>query len=119
MQLFNRIPNGNELSLKYETSEELVKQLYFPFSTEHEANEFWQTCSTYLVVFTHHDDIELIKHTLSKQFISVLKEALDNPEFVEKLNYDLSVYLLITQDNGGGIYVVISEPIKAHFLASY
>ncbi len=119
MQLFNRIPNENELSLNHEVSEELIKQLYLPFSSEQEANAFWQTCSTYLIVIAQKQDVELVKQVLSTQFRAYLKETLSNPEFVEKLSDELSVYLLITQDNGGGIYVVISETNKAHFLSSF
>lgn len=118
MQLFNRIPNANELPFFPETSEVLIKQLYLPFSSEQEANEFWQACSTYLIVITQQHDIELVKQVLSTQFKVYLHETLSNPEFVEKLNDELSVYLLITQDDGGGIYVVISETNKAHFLSS-
>lgn len=118
MQLFNRIPNENELSLNHEVSEELIKQLYLPFSSEQEANAFWQTCSTYLIAITTKHDIELVKQVLSTQFQAYLKETLNNPEFVEKLNDELSIYLLVTQDNGGGTYVVISETNKSHFLSS-
>ncbi|GKW54104.1 hypothetical protein NCCP2140_31570 [Pseudoalteromonas sp. NCCP-2140] len=118
MQLFNRIPNENELSLNHEISEELIKQLYLPFSSEQEANTFWQTCSTYLIAITTKHDIELVKQVLSTQFRAYLKETLNNPEFVEKLNDELSIYLLVTQDSGGGIYVLISETNKAHFISS-
>ena len=106
MRLINRWPEATDFELPKNTVQEMMNLITEPFDTEHEAKALWRQLGTALIVIDPDDTTEVLE-AFSDRLVEQIRFALQYAETDDALANDYQLILSITNDAGGGIYLLI------------
>jgi hypothetical protein len=106
MLLINYFPDINELHLKKPLAIRAIELFIEPFSTQAEAQLYWQSGQTQLLIITTSSDVDIMPTLLSPALCQQIDDAINNPDFVEVLPDDYALSLTIHSADGNGLYVI-------------
>ena len=106
MRLINRWPEATDFELPKNTVQEMMNLLTEPFDTENEAKALWYELGTALIVIDANDTTEILE-AFSDRLVEQIRFALQHPETDDALVNDYQLMLSITNDAGGGLYLLI------------
>lgn len=86
----------------------LLNHLIEPFGDEVSTREFWDECPCTVFIFDPKDSKEFLPQIEESQRAQI-EFALTYPEYIEPLTDDYIISLTIVNDEGAGVYLVISN----------
>jgi len=114
MQLINYFPDDNELQLPLAVAKRAIELFIEPFGTQEEAQLYWQSGQTKLLIINNSNAVDLLPTSLTPELFQQVDDAINNPEFVEALSDDYALSLTIHSADGNGLYVI--RPLDIEFI---
>ncbi|MBA6353409.1 MULTISPECIES: hypothetical protein [unclassified Colwellia] len=116
MQLINYFPDINQLQLPKAIAKRAIELFIEPFDTQAEAQFYWQSGQTQLLILTKSNDVDMLSTLLSPALCQQVDDAINNPEFVEALPDEYALSLTIHSADGNGLYVIRPLDIDIEFI---
>jgi len=107
MKLINRWPLADDFDLPQETVNDVMNLLLEPFDNEEAAKALWRELGTTLIVIDPDDSLESLQR-FSHSIVEQIRFALRHPELEDSVAHGYQLILSITNDEGGGIYLLIA-----------
>lgn len=107
MQIINHWPDADEIGLPEKVSSELINYLVEPFTSESEAQAFWQECPSTIIVLYENTNLAEISGSICQS----ISFCLNYPEFEEALPNGYRLLLAIINDEGTGCYLVLPSSL--------
>ena len=109
MQQITHWPNLATLELPEEVSQDILHHLLDPFESDQEALDFWQEAPSSIIILDPTDNIASLQQDDS---CNAIEFALTYPEYDVPLSHGYQMMVAITNDSGGGIYLVIPPELS-------
>jgi hypothetical protein len=111
-QIIQHWPDTATLDLPEEVSQDINRHLLLPFESEQEAIDFWKEAPSTLIILDHTDTLKSLQQD---DTWTSIKFALTYPEYDVPLSNGYQMLVAITNDSGGGIYLVV-PPELSHII---
>jgi hypothetical protein len=108
MQIIKQWPQNDSLKLSETEKKALVHHLIEPFGDEQTAHEFWNEYPSTIIILDEADVLDTLQK-IDKETQFLIDSALNTPEYSEPLAADYTINLAITNDDGTGVYLVLSN----------
>ena len=111
MKLINRWPSHEDLQLPRSLHQALIEKLTEPFEgCTQSAQDFWKNYGCFLIVPESRNQLERLFHKDPHNQGATeyaVHRGLDNPDLIEPLPQGYQLRLVITGDEGGGLYLLL------------
>ena len=116
MKLINRWPSPEDLQLPLSIHQALIKKLTEPFEgCTQSAQDFWKNYGCFLIVPESRSQLERLFKTTTDATMTdaqsgteyAVHRGLENPDLIEPLPEGYQLRLVITGDEGGGLYLLL------------
>jgi len=109
MQQITHWPDLATLDLPEEVTQGIHYHLLEPFESEQETISFWREAPSSIIILDPSDSIEALQQD---EVWNAIEFALTYPEYDVPLSNGYQMLVAITNDSGGGLYLVVPPELS-------